>query len=429
MHSTRTPRSPSSPRTPRTSSSSPTSSASGRFRSLSGRRRTLVATTGLVAALALTATACGGGDDDTAGGSGSGASATATVTAGGGDGKVRLPAGVADKLKRHGIDVDDWAKGGWRDWDKDKWLSAAKDFVNPMIEGLWKPERMKSAKEADKTVTTKDAAADQGVSDPAPEPVDAVAEKTPYHENAAPVGKVFFDSPEGSMVCSGTVIKDVNHPGKSDLVWTAGHCVHAGSGGGWYRNIAFVPAYNDLGESEAQLRNATSAEIAPYGNWWADWASTSKEWIAGGSETGGAGAAYDYAVLHVTPEQGSKSLEETVGGALDVDFSAPSADEVASMGAWGYPAAPPYNGLKMFKCLDRPGRLSLSPALPTMYRIGCTMTGGSSGGGWFRVVDGRTKLVSNTSIGPSDNTWLAGPQLGAEAEAIYRDMSRTYGGR
>lgn len=99
------------------------------------------------------------------------------------------------------------------------------------------------------------------------------------------------------------------------------------------------------------------------------------------------------------------------------------------MGAWGYPAAPPYSGLKMFKCLDRPGRLSLDTALPTMYRIGCTMTGGSSGGGWFRVVDGRTELVSNTSIGPSDNTWLAGPRLGATAESLYQNMSRTYGGR
>jgi hypothetical protein len=99
------------------------------------------------------------------------------------------------------------------------------------------------------------------------------------------------------------------------------------------------------------------------------------------------------------------------------------------MGAWGYPATPPYNDLKMFRCIDQPGRFSLSPTLPTMYRIGCTMTGGSSGGGWFRVVDGESKLVSNTSIGPTDSTWLAGPQLGQEAEALYQNMSRTYGGR
>ncbi|MFF3334352.1 trypsin-like serine peptidase [Streptomyces sp. NPDC002888] len=388
-----------------------------------GRRHSLLVAGGLVAALALTATACGGGDEDKAAGK---PGATTSQAA---DGKVKVPADIAGKLKEHGIDVDQWANGGWKDWDKDKWLSEAKDFVNPVIEGLWKPDRMKSAKEADKTVSTKDAAAGQGVSDPEPEPVKAAAEKTPYHEYAAPVGKVFFDSPEGAMVCSGTVIKDANHPGRSNLVWTAGHCVHAGGEGGWYRNLVFVPAYNDLGKSEAQLGKATASQISPYGNWWADWASTSNEWIQGGSETGGAGAAYDYAVLHVKPEQGSKSLEETLGGALDVDFSAPSAAEVTKMGAWGYPAAPPYNGLKMFKCIDQPGRLSLSTSLPTMYRIGCTMTGGSSGGGWFRVVDGKTKLVSNTSIGPTDNTWLAGPQLGPEAEALYENMSKKYGGQ
>ncbi|MER6530113.1 hypothetical protein [Streptomyces sp. NPDC001508] len=389
-----------------------------------GRRRTVLAATGLVAALALTATACGGSGDEKASDK-----PGASQAAGADDGKAGIPADIAGRLKEHGIDVDKWTGGGWKDWDRDKWLSEAKDFVNPVIEGLWKPERMQSAKEADKTISTQDASADQGVSDPEPQPVQARAEKTPYHENAAPVGKVFFDSPEGSMVCSGTVVKDVNHPGRSNLVWTAGHCVHAGQNGGWYRNIAFVPSYNDLGKSEAELSGATTSQIAPYGTWWADWASTSNEWIQGGSETGGAGAAHDYAVLHVKPENGSKSLEETVGAALDVDFSAPSAAEVASMGAWGYPAAPPYNGLKMFKCLDRPGRLSLSPSLPTMYRIGCTMTGGSSGGGWFRVADGRTVLVSNTSIGPTDSTWLAGPQLGQEAEALYQNMSRTYGGQ
>ncbi|MFD7796438.1 trypsin-like serine peptidase [Streptomyces sp. NPDC059759] len=391
----------------------------------SRRRRTVLAATGLMAALALTATACGPGDDKAGGGS----TPSASRGSASGDDKIKVPDDIRDRLKQHGIDVDQWKNGAWKNWDRDKWLGEAEDFVNPVIDGLWKPERMKSAEDPDKTISAKDATADQGVSDPEPDPVRAQAEKTPYHEHAAPVGKVFFDSPKGSMVCSGTVVKDVNHPGKSNLVWTAGHCVHAGGDGGWYRNIAFVPSYNDQGKSEAQLGTATASEVAPYGQWWADWASTSQEWIAGGDESGGAGAPYDYALLHVKPEQGDKSLEETVGNALPVDFSAPSAREVRAMGAWGYPAAPPYNGLKMFKCVDRPGRLSLDPALPAMYRIGCTMTGGSSGGGWFRVVDGKTELVSNTSIGPAGNTWLAGPQLGRGARSLYERMSEEYGGR
>ncbi|MFJ9586639.1 trypsin-like serine peptidase [Streptomyces acidicola] len=390
------------------------------------RRHRLLSAAGLVAALALTATACGSGDDSASDKPDTTASPAADAT---GDKGGSLADALADKLKEHGIDVDDWKDGGWKNWEKDKWLTEAKDFVNPVIDELWKPERMQSAEEANKTISAKDASADQGISDPEPAPVEATPEKTPYHQSAAPVGKVFFDSPEGSKVCSGTVVKDANHPGRSNLVWTAGHCVHAGGSGGWYRNVVFVPAYNDLGKSESDLSNASPQEIAPFGPWWADWAATSDEWIAGGSETGGAGAAYDYAILHVKPEAGDKSLEETVGSALDVDFSTPSASEAGSMGAWGYPAAAPYNGLKMFKCLDRPGRLSLDSALPTMYRIGCTMTGGSSGGGWFRVVDGETRLVSNTSIGPADNTWLAGPQLGQGAQQLYDMMSTRYGGQ
>ncbi|MBQ0824952.1 trypsin-like serine peptidase [Streptomyces tagetis] len=393
------------------------SSTHGRSRR---RGRVPTAAGGLVAALVLTVTGCGGpGDGGADARAGGGVSRP-----GAGSG---LPGEIADRLREHGVDLDRWKDGGWKDWDREDWLREAQDYVNPVIEGLWGPERMRSAREADKRVTTLDTGADRGVSDPEPAPVEAEPEKTPYHAHAAPVGKVFFDSPEGSMVCSGTVVKDAARPGRSNLVWTAGHCVHAGAGGGWYRNIAFVPSYNDLGASEARLAGATTARIAPYGTWWADWASTSNQWIEGGASTGGDGAAHDYAVLHVTPEQGARSLEETVGAALDIDFSAPSATQVAAMGAWGYPAAPPYNGLRMFKCLDRPGRLSLGPSLPTMYRIGCTMTGGSSGGGWFRVVDGETRLVSNTSIGPVTAGWLAGPRLGPEAEQMYRSMSGAHG--
>ncbi|MHC3394784.1 trypsin-like serine peptidase, partial [Streptomyces lavendulocolor] len=216
------------------------------------------------------------------------------------------------------------------------------------------------------------------------------------------------------------------------LVWTAGHCVHAGKEGGWYRNIAFVPSYNDSGRTGADLENATREEMAPYGVWWGDWAQTSEQWISQGAATGGQGAPYDYAVIHVTPEKGGngKSLEETVGSALPVEFAAPAAPEIAEMEATGYPAAPPFDGQLMYQCADKPGRLSLDAAQPTMYRIGCTMTGGSSGGGWVaRGKDGKPALVSNTSIGPVTAGWLAGPRLGDEAKGIYEEVSKKFAGR
>ncbi|NBM14134.1 serine protease [Streptomyces sp. GC420] len=386
--------------------------------------RPLVVATGLVTALTLTATACGPSEDE----ANAKPSSTASQAAGSDAGDL---ADIADRLKEHGIDVDKWKNGAWKNWDKDDWLREAKDFVNPVIEGLWKPERIQEAEPPARTMSASDAAADQGVTDPEPEPVEAEAEKTPYHDYAAPVGKIVFDTPEGQAVCSGTIVKDPANPGKSNLVWTAGHCVHAGQEGGWFRNIAFVPAYNDSARSANELNGAASSEVAPYGVFWADWVTTSGEWITQGATTGGAGAPYDYAVLHVTPEDGSgKSLEETVGAALPVSFGTPAVADIDAMGAWGYPAAPPFDGAKMYKCIDKPGRLSISPEQPTMYRIGCTMTGGSSGGGWFaEQEDGKLALVSNTSIGPVTAGWLAGPSLGEGAEAVFTSMSDKFAGR
>ncbi|MFF1679583.1 serine protease [Streptomyces sp. NBC_00564] len=381
----------------------------------------------LTAALALTATACGSSDNT--------ASDAATSSAAqNGDDKITIPDDIKDRLKEHGIDVDKWKDGAWKNWDKDDWLREAEDYINPIIEGLWDPDRMREAEDPDKDkgVDENDLSGDQGVTDPTPAPVTAKAVPTAYHDNAPEAGKVLFDSPEGTMVCSATVVEDPANPGKSNLVWTAGHCVHSGKTGGWYRNIAFVPSYNNDGATAAELATATKEELAPYGVWWSDWAQTSDQWIEQGGATGGQGAPYDFAVLHVTPEEGGdgKSLEETIGSALPVNFSAPAVPKVASITATGYPAAAPFDGETMHQCTDKPGRLSIVQSDPTMYRIGCTMTGGSSGGGWVATgADGKPALVSNTSIGPVSSGWLAGPHLGTVAKGVYDEVSEKFAGQ
>ncbi|CAL9550053.1 hypothetical protein SUDANB58_04426 [Streptomyces sp. enrichment culture] len=398
-------------------------------RSGGGRRGTsrVPAAVALVSALLLTATACGSG------GAEAGGEPTASASAAdGGNGSVRIPDHIKDKLEEHGIDVDEWRNGAWRNWGKEDWLREAQDFVNPIIEDLWNPDRMRDAEEPHREVDAGDLSADRGVTDPEPRPVRAQAVPPTYHESAATAGKVFFDGPEGSMVCSATVVRDPAHPGKSNLVWTAGHCVHAGKRGGWYRNIAFVPSYNNAAVPTGELSDATAQEVAPYGVWWGDWAQTSDQWIEQGGTRGGEGAPYDFAVLHVTPEKewGGKSLEETVGSALPVDFDAPAVPRTGSVTAIGYPAAAPYDGQRMFRCRDEPGRLSIDASDPTMYRIGCTMTGGSSGGGWVATgSDGRPALISNTSIGPVTAGWLAGPRLGEEARNVYDAVSEKFAGR
>ncbi|MER7968356.1 hypothetical protein ABZ439_27825 [Streptomyces sp. NPDC005840] len=382
----------------------------------------------LASVLALTVTACDSGDTTADGRASASASAADTDS----DGKIKIPDDIRDKLKEHGIDIDKWKNGAWKNWDRDDWLREADQFVNPIIKNLWNPDRMRDAEDPDQRVDTNDLSGDQGVTDPTPAAVTARAVAPSYHANAATAGKVFFDSPEGTMVCSATVVADPAHPGKSNLVWTAGHCVHAGKKGGWYRNVAFVPSYNDAGRTAAQLENATREEVAPYGVWWGDGAQTSQQWISKGGATGGDGASYDFAVIHVTPEQGGdgKSLEETVGAALPVDFNAPAVPKVSTVTATGYPAAKPFDGQKLYQCQDRPGRLSIATSDPTMYRIGCTMTGGSSGGGWVATgSDGKPALVSNTSIGPVTSGWLAGPRLGDVAKSVYESVSGKFAGQ
>ncbi|MEU0233576.1 MULTISPECIES: hypothetical protein [unclassified Streptomyces] len=387
--------------------------------------RPLLTAASAVAVLTLTVTSCGPSEEN------AGDKPSAPTSPGPAE-KIKIPEDLKNRLKEHGIDLDKWRDGEWKNWDRDKWLREAKDFVNPIIEDLWDPDRMREAERPDKPVEEEDISGDKGVTDPTPDPVRAKAVDAKYHDNAPESGKVFFDGPEGSMVCSATVVKDPAHPGKSNMVWTAGHCVHKGKKGGWYRNIAFVPSYNDSALATSDLEKATREQIAPYGVWWAEWVKTSDRWIAEGASTGGAGAPYDFAVIKVTPEKGSpaKSLEETVGSALPVEFNAPAVPKVASLTATGYPAAAPFDGQKMFQCQDKPGRLSLKADQPTMYRIGCTMTGGSSGGGWVAEgSDGKPALVSNTSIGPSTAGWLAGPRLGPEAKGIFDEVSKKYAGR
>jgi V8-like Glu-specific endopeptidase len=398
----------------------------------SRRRRTALAVAAAVTALAVTATACGPEDD----GAGGEPSASASAA----DQKKRdlglpkdldLPKELPSSLK----DLEKWRNGEWKNWDRDEWLRRAKEFINPVIDDLWDPDRMHDADGNDRKVDDGDiddggsggrdgTGEDEGVTDPTPSRVQAKAVKRPYTKASPPVGKVFMDTPEGSMVCSGTVVTDPQHPGKSDLVATAGHCVHAGRSGGWFRNVVFVPRYNPKGLSAAELGKAPRKDVAPDGVWWARQARTTDFWIENGSKTGGKGAPQDFAVMKVRPEDGSsgRSLEETVGKAATVDFGTPRVKAIPSLTPHGYPAAPPYDGTKMLTCTDKPGRLTLDRRQPTMYRVGCSMTGGSSGGGWLSP-SGR-KLLSVTSVGPIEGGWLAGPRIGKEAKGVFDAVAK-----
>jgi V8-like Glu-specific endopeptidase len=398
-----------------------------RIRRRPAGRRATGAVIAAAAVIALTASACGPGEDDGDAGADPSPSEPAD-DAPGGDGDR-----WADLLDRLPVDfdVDDWVNGEWANWDPDTWLGEAGQYINVIIEEFWDPKRIWEAEDNDKSVDeddvdegdgkepeTDDPADDRGVTDPFPPKVEAAEKETPYSASSPAVGKLLFETPEGTAACTAAVVKDPDNPGKSNLVATAGHCVHAGAEGGWFRQLVFVPAYNDNNLPLADLEaGVETSEIAPHGIWWASYVGTTDYWRDNGANMGGAGAHQDFAVIMVEPEDQAvtQSLEELTGAAYEIDFEAPAVSGIGSTEVIGYPVAPPYDGQTMYSCTGDLARLSMDATQPVMYSAGCSMTGGSSGGPWIAG----DKLISVTSIGPADNSWLAGPRLEDDARAVY----------
>ncbi|WP_157852088.1 serine protease [Kitasatospora sp. NRRL B-11411] len=370
----------------------------------------------------------------------------AAVVAGGTSACTSTGGGGDDGAPRSFAELKQW---GYAEWDR--WAQHH-GFRNPAVPGLWSAEKMdqappqqpapapdgpSAAPSPSLPVSTSASAPASGPesgpasgpataspSPAAPPPVAAQPVPRPYTSYPAS-GKVFMTAPNGGTgQCSATVVADPAHPGKSNLVWTAAHCVHEGKGGDWYRNLVFVPAYNSSGAA-SDHRKATLAEVAPLGQWWADKVITSPLWTTEGTKGGGAANQYDFAVVKVRgPEGETRSLEEAVGTAVPVWFDAPR--EQLAIQAWGYPALAPFDGQELERCdSGRPGSRSFDPARPPMLVIGCTMTAGASGGGWFADgPDGRQRLVSNTSIGTPAHTALNGPYLEDVARQALDYISR-----
>ncbi|MEV4616417.1 trypsin-like peptidase domain-containing protein [Kitasatospora sp. NPDC049258] len=323
----------------------------------------------------------------------------------------------------------------WRFEDWDNWASKHV-FHNPRTEGVWSPDSMAGAPAqqpappaASPAASSPPLSATAGpaaspTAAPVPSAVQAVAVPRPYTRYAAS-GKVFMTAPNGGTgQCSATVVADPARPGRSNLVWTAAHCVHEGKDGDWFRNLIFVPAYNSSGAASGG-RKATLAEVAPLGQWWADKVITSPQWTAEGGHAGNSANQYDFAVLRVhAADDSGQSLEEAVGSAVPVWFDAPR--DGITVSAWGYPVGRPFDGQELDRCdAGRPGVLSFDPERPAMHTISCTMTSGASGGGWFATLpDGRQALVSNTSLGTVDHTSLNGPYLEGVARQALDYLSK-----
>ncbi|MFJ1756247.1 trypsin-like serine peptidase [Kitasatospora sp. NPDC088134] len=320
--------------------------------------------------------------------------------------------------------VPSWKADDWSKW-------AAKNGFTPedieAVRNFWDHKKVDDAKGIDTpTADTSKVRTPTAKEVVFPSLIRARPQAHPYDPGTAVVGKMLVETDEGLGHCSGTVVSDPSNPGKSNLVWTAAHCVHGGKDGKPFRNLAFIPAYNRSGAlSNGRKQTAPDADRAPLGIWVSNNFYVMPQWTKEGLHYGNPASQFDFAVVRVVPPKGStRSLEETVGGSVPVWFGA-QPEDIASPSAYGYPAATPFDGVELEHCdsAPKPTPFVFDRSRPPMLSIGCNMTGGSSGGGWFTRKDGKIVLFSNTSIG--NDIWLAGPNLGPDAKRMFDAFQQT----
>jgi V8-like Glu-specific endopeptidase len=174
-------------------------------------------------------------------------------------------------------------------------------------------------------------------------------------------GKLYFNEPDGSYVCSGSLIK-------RGIIVTAAHCVAKFGTSTFYSGWKFYPgmSYGPAGIS------------APYGAW-----SVSNAWVLKGylngtdsCETAGITCVDDVAVLAVTPKGGV--LPGTAAGWLGYGwdgwgFTSANTTQISQL---GYPVS--HDNGNMMQRTDSQGYVSSGESNNTVW--GSRQSGGSSGG-------------------------------------------------
>jgi hypothetical protein len=259
------------------------------------------------------------------------------------------------------------------------------DQSRASVEVYWTSDRMQAATPAEKVL-----GGDGAQAKAAPLPWTSQEVTTPYTQAPTSThGKVFFTLGGVDYVCSGTALLS----GNKSVVWTAGHCVNEGPGA-FATNWEFVPAYKD--------------GSAPLGVYVADNLFTSSAWANSGD------FSYDFGAA-VVSLSGGTALTDRVGG-RGISFNYSRSQNYVS---YGYPAAPPFNGERLWTC-NSPLQTSDNSTSPQTLGIGCDMTGGSSGGGW--IVGGNLYSVNSYGYSNQPNV-MFGPYLGSVAQGVYNAAS------
>lgn len=261
------------------------------------------------------------------------------------------------------------------------------------VGGYWTTERMREAVPADGLAADAIAKAAASSAAEAVEAVDVGEPVTypailPTATPAAPishVGKVFFTMGGQNYVCSGNVVGSANR----DVVATAGHCVHDGSGA-FHTNWAFVPAYDNGSR--------------PYGTWTARNLVTTSGW-AGNEDLNVDGG---FAVMN---DLGGQSIADATG-ATAIGFNLARNQ---SYTLYGYPAAPPFDGETLQSCAGQASDDTFGGS--NSQGVSCDVTGGSSGGPWF-LGNGTQNSVNSFGYTFQPGV-MYGPYFGAEIQGAY----------
>jgi V8-like Glu-specific endopeptidase len=206
--------------------------------------------------------------------------------------------------------------------------------------------------------------------------------------SAAPgVGKVFFVLDGRGYVCSGNSVG----AGNGSVVATAAHCVHGGGFGESYASKwVFVPGYDE--------------GAAPYGLWSAVSFAVPEQWSVVADDS------YDTGFVKVGEVDGQTLAQ--AAGASPIAFNQPRGLEYT---AFGYPAAPPFDGETLKSCA---GTAIADPFLEYQSQgIECDMTGGSSGGPWF-LPSGAQNSVNSFGYEEIPGV-MFGPYYGTVAHSAY----------
>lgn len=191
------------------------------------------------------------------------------------------------------------------------------------------------------------------------------------------IGKLFFNQPGGSFVCSASSVTSAPF----NAIWTAGHCLSNGAGA-YSTSVVFVPSY----------RNG----VRPYGNFTCTQLWTSSAWHTTGD------FARDLGACTVGTNASGQTLQSLVGS---LGF-AYNQSRTKHFNAFGYPQAAPFNGAYMVTCQASHAVDDTGSGQPAPIGIGCDMTGGSSGGPWVIGFHNPVGFIN----GHNDYKYISPPQ-------------------